>query len=65
MSEDTQSRGDTENTGGEGEDGQDHRHMETVSCEHLHEVKQSEGNTKVTVLVREPTTALWANHLKG
>ena len=62
MSEVTQSRGNTENTEGaaaasEGEDGQDHHHMETASCEQRHEVKQSEGNTKVTILVRELTTA--------
>ena len=63
MSEVTQSRGNTENTEGaaaaegEGEDGQDHHHTETASCEQRHEVKQSEGSTKVTILVRELTTA--------
>ena len=62
MSGVTQSRGNTENTEGvtaasEGEDGQDHHHMETASSEQMHEVKQSEGNTKVTILVRELTTA--------
>ena len=69
MSEVTQSRGNTENTEGaaaaegEGEDGQDHHHMETASCEQRHEVKQSEGNnTKVTILVREPTTATGEKH---
>ena len=67
MSEVTQSRGNTENTEGaaaasEGEDGQDHHHMETASCEQRHEVKQSEGNTKVTILVRELTTATGEKH---
>ena len=62
MSEVSQSRGNTENTGGEGEDGQDHHHMETASCQHLQEVKQSEGNTKATVLVREPTIATGEAH---
>ena len=62
MSEVSQSRGNTENTGGEGEDGQEHPVMETASSEHLHEVKQSEGNTKVTVLVREPTIATGEAH---
>ena len=62
MSEVSQSRGDTENTGGEGEDGQDHPVMETGSCEHLHEVMQSEGNTKAKILVREPTIATGEAH---
>ena len=62
MSEVSHSRGNTENPGGEGEDGQDHPVMETVSCEQMHEVKQSEGNTKVTVLVREPTIAAGEGH---
>ena len=62
MSEVSQSRGNTENTGGEGEDGQDHHHIETGTCEQMQEVKQSEGNTKVTVLVREPTIAAGEGH---
>ena len=62
MSEVSQSRGNTENTGGEGEDGQDHHHMETASSEQMHEVKQSEGNTKATILVREPPIATGEGH---
>ena len=62
MSGVSHSRGNTENPGGEGEDGQDHHHMETASSEQMHEVKQSEGNTKATVLVREPTIAAGEGH---